>query len=423
VVGLGGDELQLPPVPMQASLFAPIEGTSHEQKAAVKILNSFTHVYRLTTAMRFQDDVLTAILHKMRQQGGCSLLSSEWGALMETGISGPGCAKLADTDMWYEAAYEWSIVSMAQVVRSQLSAQHHKATLFVIQADDEYMSALDQQYGGLNLNNSELRRKIGTLVLQHSNMNETGRLPAFCLAHIGMRMRLTQTTESGVAVTDATGTLMGIEFDEREPRQHVEAAELHPQPLVVLRYMPPAMYLKLDEIDGVDPLQTDLISSRPCPRHKDEGVCAKCSDCLCCKNVVAVTPFTNPVAWSLEVRLESGQIAKVKVKRKQLPLVCLWASTLHVLQGCTCDPGLIFHWKFPTRLSESMQWLASYVALSRVRKLANLRSIGLTTKIKRVIERGPPDSLPAQFAQYFAEKEEMTQVEAKRAIEILGWRV
>jgi hypothetical protein len=96
---------------------------------------------------------------------------------------------------------------------------------------------------------------------------------------------------------------------------------------------------------------------------------------------------------------------------------------LHVLQGCTCDPGLIFHWKFPTRLSESMQWLASYVALSRVRKLANLRSIGLTTKIKRVIERGPPDSLPAQFAQYFAEKEEMTQVEAKRAIEILGWRV
>ena len=44
MVGLGGDELQLPPVPAQAGLFAPIEGTSHEQKTAVKILNTFTHV-------------------------------------------------------------------------------------------------------------------------------------------------------------------------------------------------------------------------------------------------------------------------------------------------------------------------------------------------------------------------------------------
>ncbi len=50
IVGVGGDELQLPPVPMQAGLFAPIEGTSHEQKTAVEILNTFTHVYRLTTA-------------------------------------------------------------------------------------------------------------------------------------------------------------------------------------------------------------------------------------------------------------------------------------------------------------------------------------------------------------------------------------
>ena len=66
-------------------------------------------------------------------------------------------------------------------------------------------------------------------------------------------------------------------------------------------------------------------------------------------------------------------------------------------------------------------WLAVYVALSRVRKLASLRSIGLTDKIKTVIQRGPPDSLPAQFSRYFAEKETRTMEDAKMAMETLGW--
>ena len=137
--------------------------------------------------------------------------------------------------------------------------------------------------------------------------------------------------------------------------------------------------------------------------------------------LVAVTPLKNSQTWSLEIRLDDGFTVKVKVKRTQLPLVCLQASTLHVLQGCTCDPGLIFHWVFPSRLSRDLKWLAIYVALSRVRSLENLRSVKLTANIKAVIESGPPDSLPAQFAKYFAEKEKKTQVAATEAMETLGW--
>ena len=55
---VGGDELQLPPVPMQASLLAPLGGCSDEYKAGVAIFAGFKHVYRLTTAMRFVDRVL-----------------------------------------------------------------------------------------------------------------------------------------------------------------------------------------------------------------------------------------------------------------------------------------------------------------------------------------------------------------------------
>ena len=61
------------------------------------------------------------------------------------------------------------------------------------------------------------------------------------------------------------------------------------------------------------------------------------------------------------------------------------------------------------------------MAISRVRKLANLRSIGLTTKIRRIIEKGPPDSIPAQFEKYFGEKEKKTKIEAKQFMKNLGW--
>ena len=54
-------------------------------------------------------------------------------------------------------------------------------------------------------------------------------------------------------------------------------------------------------------------------------------------------------------------------------------------------------------------WLSVYVALSLVRKLANFRSVGLTQKIRAVIEGGPPDSIPSQFDKYFSDKERKTK--------------
>ena len=121
------------------------------------------------------------------------------------------------------------------------------------------------------------------------------------------------------------------------------------------------------------------------------------------------------------MKLDGGQVAKAKVRRRQLPLVGARASTLHVLQGCTCDPGLIFHWSFPNRLPKDLVWLAVYVALSRVRELKRLRSVGLSTKIRAIVEGGPPATIPAQFAQYFAEKEAVTQLDADAAMAKLGW--
>ena len=81
-----------------------------------------------------------AILTKRRRSGGCKLTQQEWKALCNTDISKASAAeqreRLRDTEHWYQSAPTWATVSMAQVIRSRLSAVHAAATLFIIPAKD-----------------------------------------------------------------------------------------------------------------------------------------------------------------------------------------------------------------------------------------------------------------------------------------------
>ena len=49
-------------------------------------------------------------------------------------------------------------------------------------------------------------------------MNNTGRLPAIAMIHLGMTIRLTNTVEAPEAVTDSTGEVVGIDLDPDGPR-------------------------------------------------------------------------------------------------------------------------------------------------------------------------------------------------------------
>ena len=68
-----------------------------------------------------------------------------------------------------------------------------------------------------------------------------------------------------------------------------------------------------------------------------------------------------------------------------------------------------------------MRWLAVYVALSRVRSLAKLKSRGLDAKILAIIEGGPPDTIPEQFDRYFGAKEHKTRIDAVRDMRAAEW--
>ena len=147
--------------------------------------------------------------------GGCELTGKEWRALEETEVSSSS-KSLDGTELYYEAAFEWSIVAMAQVTRSVLSARHSHATLFIAQAEDELTSVFEPSGTSLGLDGDALRQQVAAAVLRHTNMNETGRMPSFCFFHIGMSMRLTQTTEAGLITVDSVGTVVGVDFHDDE---------------------------------------------------------------------------------------------------------------------------------------------------------------------------------------------------------------
>lgn len=131
-------------------------------------------------------------------------------------------------------------------------------------------------------------------------------------------------------------------------------------------------------------------------------------------------------AFSIEMELNDplcsrARCLKVRARREQVPLTIATASTLYTLQGTTAEPGLIYYFRTPRRLSHVMKWISCYMALSRVRTLQELRSIGLTPAIRELINLGPPAGFLTRFMKVFEEKAVRTQRDIEEALTELGW--
>lgn len=297
---------------------------------------------------------------------------------------------------------------MAQMIRSRLSARHAKAPLYVMQAEDFIQ---DRPW---NLSLEDATRGI----LRHPNMNDTGRLPGIALLHIGMHVRITMTLEQGVVPVDSTGVVLGIDF---HPDETLGTPE-HLGSVRVLRHLPSAVLVKLDDSS------MEFMPPVPCRDHTDTGPSRACSQCKFFPGVFAVEPKLSRT-FRVDVVAQPTNTAdtdamsewSLKVQRRQMALTISTASTLHTLQGSTTEPGLIFHWNLPHRLTKEMKWLAVYVALSRTPSLAQLRSVGLSPAVRKTIEAGPPAGLVTRFAALFDEKIEQSALAAQAAMEELGW--
>ena len=139
---------------------------------------------------------------------------------------------------------------MAYAIRSMESAKAKKATLFVTIAEDVLLNvfATDAKAKG---------KAIGEAIFEHASMNQTGRMPHYGLYHVGMQVRVAQTLEQPDVPVDASGTIVGFDFDPAD----ADRTDLQ-QSMVALRNLPRAMYVQMDDNDKFDLPSKTLRSCR-----------------------------------------------------------------------------------------------------------------------------------------------------------------
>ena len=406
-----GDHLQLPPVPKKNSLFAPLTHTSQEHRVGAAIFRNAHYVFQMKQMMRFKDDVLVRILSTMRTMGGKALAESDWRAFLDTeqssGTEKPaaispqqssGAEKPAATTGWYHTCYVWSVVAMASFMQARQSARQAKQPLVCIQAVDV-------------IQNFESPKKDFTIqlyrsLLQVPSLTKTKRLPGFCLVHVGMEVRLTTTLANPWAVQDATATVLEIQ-DYNDRNHNMD------EPEKLLTALPLAVIIRLHKCEHV------FLPCGPCQSCASfNPLCNNCADKReDLKGVFAVEPITR--SWQYDGPELQGQF--INVSRSQLPLAPGKVLPLYSMQGMTAEPGLVAHWILPPRLEHDIKWLICYVILSRVPSLKQLVSIGLSPKIREIMEGGPPEGLVQCFNTLFTDKIEKTNAAALEAKRRLGW--
>ena len=143
---------------------------------------------------------------------------------------------------------------MVHTLKAFLSARHHEAVLFLVQAEDAV----------LNLPFDVPPLQATQAILRHANMNDTGRMPGVALLHVGMEVRLTVTVEPPHCVVDCTGTILGFDLHPEDSAEATSAAE-HGRPLCFLRRLPHTVLVKLDDCDNT------LLPPLPCALHEATG--------------------------------------------------------------------------------------------------------------------------------------------------------
>ena len=292
-----GDELQLPPVPESKGLFADLTNAAPEHAAGVQIFRQKDYVYRLQTMMRFTDPVLISILAKIRTLGGCKLTNQEWQALKNTELTTLSATeqqeRLKGTELYYHSALTWASVSMAQAIRSRMSAERSEAILYLIPAEDY---VLDRPYHAS-------QALIAEEIKRQPNMNSTGRLPSIAMLHNGMEVRLTEQVEPPHAVNDSTGIILGIDLHPED----ASTAAAH-APTQLLRHLPEAILVKLHNVSA------EFLPPIPCTQHTVTGARRDCNDCDFRPGCIAIEPRWSRRSFKVEVTRPNGDMYVVRVQ-------------------------------------------------------------------------------------------------------------
>ena len=294
---------------------------------------------------------------------------------------------------------------MAAFMLARVSAQKSGQTLF-------YAQALDQASTVIQRSTKE-EEEFYEGLLKIPSLSSTKRLPAVLLWHHGMRMKFSTTLQQPFAVQDVECTVVGFEPDDKDHDAKAAIDAQHCQGEHVCQFMPKAIYVKIDDCDY------HFLPPAPCSVHRLTGHDASCLNCTSAvrPGIFAVKPLTRTFKYYYD---PENKTKYVNVQRKQFPLTPALAMPLYSMQGTTAEPGMVAYWFFPQRCSPTVKWLIVYVMLSRPRSLATLTSVGLTDKVRGIIEQGPPEELVATFHKLFDGKIKETKSAAAQAAKRYG---
>ena len=401
------DHLQLPPVPETSGMMAPMEGTSNEHKVGARIFRNAELVFKFNTAMRFTDETLIQILEAMRTPGGKKLSGAQWQALLDTERKvdqfASASAERPDESHYYHVCYCWSVITMAAFMLARVSAQKSGQTLFYAQAVDQPLSLIAQA------TTDEFYEEL----LRIPSLSSTKRLPACFLWHFGMRVKFSTTLQQPFAVQDVEGVVVGFEPDDKDHDTQVALNSSVCKGEFICRFQPKAIYVKIDDCEH------HFLPPAPCSEHRLTGHDPSCLNCISAvrPGVFAVKPLKRTFKYFYDPK---NKTQYVNVQRSQFPLMPALAMPLYSMQGTTADPGMVAYWFFPQRCSATVKWLIVYVMLSRPRSLATISSVGLTLKVRAIIEDGPPAELVATFKKLFDVKIAQTKAQAVQAAKRYG---
>jgi len=260
-------------------------------------------------------------------------------------------------------------------------------------------------------------QKLYHAFLRVSSLTKTKRLPAFCLLHVGMEVRLATTLEMPHAVQDATATVLEIHFaktDEKGRRCGQKNAVLENlEPEILVDALPIAVLIQLHDCKHI------FLPAQPCADCSTPT--ATCPASTAMRQNLEGVFAVEPIAWTWKYDGPELQGQFANVKRRQIPLAPARVLPPYSMQGMTASPGFVAHWVVPPRLPSVIRCLICYVTLSRVRSLKQLLSVGLFEKIRGILESGPPEGVVHMFSTLFGRKMEDTRAAATQAKQRLGW--
>ena len=413
---LCGDFLSLQPE-SSLSLILGLQGKSPEHKAGDAILAGIAHVFNFQQMKRFTDPLLVEFLAGMRKPGGQKVAPAARQAIeasrlrpgtahdgTNNGASQPADDVLRDTVMFRETAYHKKILAFASQARTKAQAAAQQKIIFYLQAVDRPASPVYPS-------------AYHTMLNETNTSNLTGLLPLF----VQQDVILTKTWLKPFYITGTQGKVVGFQPHADEApifeasSGDCQRTSIWTDGVVILRFQPQAVLVRIK--DSTD----EFLEPTPCHHHRSRANRA-CPNCNFHVGIIAVEPVTATWQWHDKKHADgwiSDRYPWMSVRRTQIPLAPLCATTLHQLQGATMHPGLVAHLNLPPYLSKRAKWMAQYTMFSRPRAFSTLRTHGEPDW--ELIEGGPPEEIITALDGLFKDKIQKTRDTCREARAALNW--